>query len=180
MLKDKESIKMIVVLVAIAVITAALLAGVNMLTAPVIASNNQAELEDSLNKVLPAQEFKILRETDEYIVYEALENGERVGFCVVNSDKGYGGDVKVMTGVNLKGKVTNVKILEHSETPGLGANADKEDFTNQYVDKENGIEVVKNSVKGNQIRAISGATVTSSAVTRAVNFAITLAEEELK
>ena len=103
-----------------------------------------------------------------------------MGFCVVNSDKGYGGDVKVMTGVNLKGKVTNVKILEHSETPGLGANADKEDFTNQYVDKENGIEVVKNSVKGNQIRAISGATVTSSAVTRAVNFAITLAEEELK
>ena len=177
---DKNMVKMIVCLVAIAVVTAALLAFVNGLTAPVIEKNNQAQLENSLNEVMPAEKFDIVKDENGITVYSAKKGEKLVGFCVVNSEKGYGGDVKVMTGVNVDGTVNKVTILEHAETPGLGANAEKESFINQFVGKVKGILVNKNAPSSNEIKAISGATITSKAVTQAVNTALEIAEEAAK
>ena len=177
---DKNMIKMVVCLVSIAIVTAALLAFVNGLTAPIIAQNNEQQLKNSLNEVLPAENFEKTTETETITIYSAKNGGDVVGYCVVNTEKGYGGDLRVMTGVDLNGSVTKVKILEHSETPGLGANAEKGEFISQYSGKKAGVTVVKNSPSANQIKAISGATITSSAVTRAVDAAIKLAEEAAK
>ncbi|MBQ7039385.1 MAG: RnfABCDGE type electron transport complex subunit G [Clostridia bacterium] len=177
---DKNMVKMIVCLVAIAIVTAALLAVVNGLTAPVIEKNNQQQLEDSLREVLSADQFDIVSDENGVTIYAAKKGGNLVGHCVVNSEKGYGGDVKVMTGVLLDGSVNKVAILEHGETPGLGANAEKADFINQFIGKIKGVKVNKNSPAGNEIKAISGATITSTAVTNAVNAAIEFAEEAAK
>lgn len=177
---DKNMVKMIVCLVAIAIVTAALLAFVNGLTAPVIEKNNQAQLENSLREVIPAEEFNIVKDENGVTVYTAEKGGKIIGYCVVNSQKGYGGDVKVMTGVNADGTVNKVTILEHGETPGLGANAEKPDFINQFMGKIKGVKVNKNAPMGNEIKAISGATITSTAVTNAVNSAIEIAEEAAK
>ena len=80
-----------------------------------------------------------------------------------------------MTGIDAEGAITGVVILSHDETPGLGANAEKPDFLNQFLQQapEGGLKVIKYQTPGEgQIQAMTGATVTSTAVTNAVNQAI--------
>ena len=175
--KQNTVFRMIFTLVAIAVVVSVALAFVNTKTEPVILQNNENQLQESLKSVIRAEKFEILSETEQETVY-AAKNGETVvGYCVVNSQKGYGGDVKVMTGVDTNGKVTAIEILEHAETPGLGANAEKDAFKFQFAGKTKEIGVEKNNPGENDIQAISGATITSKAVTNAVNAAIQKAEE---
>lgn len=169
--------KMVLCLLVIAVVVAGLMAVVNNLTFDKIQQNLANQLTESLQEVLPADSYDAIKETDAETVYKAKKDGNDIGFCVVNIEKGYGGDVKVLTGVKQDGTVSKVKILEHGETPGLGANAEKDSFISQFIGKIKGVEVVKSNADGNKISAISGATITSSAVTRAVNTAISLAEE---
>ena len=80
-----------------------------------------------------------------------------------------------MTGISGEGAITGVVILSHEETPGLGANAEKAEFLDQYLQSapEGGLSVIKYQTPGEgQIEAITGATITSTAVTNAVNQAI--------
>ena len=74
----------------------------------------------------------------------------------------------------MDGKVTGVKIISSNETPGLGQNAAKPEFLNQYIGKEFEIGVAGD----NEINAISGATMTSDGVTGAVNTLLEIAKEE--
>ena len=110
--------------------------------------------------------------------YAGLDGaGEAVGYVFETEGKGYGGTVKVMTGIGVDGNITGVIVLSHSETPGLGANAEKESFREQYqqpvANLAGGIQVVKFQAPGEgEIQAMTGATITSTAVTGAVNQAI--------
>ena len=81
------------------------------------------------------------------------------------------GDIDIMTGVDAEGKVTGIRILSIEETPGLGMNAKKDSFRQQYVGKSGELAVNKD---GGEIVAITSATVTSRAVTKAVNQALAL------
>ena len=72
---------------------------------------------------------------------------ETIGACVITEQNGYGGAVKVLTGVDKDGKITGVEILSHSETPGLGAEIEKAEFSDQFKGKS--------LIKGNQFRAVS-------------------------
>ena len=79
----------------------------------------------------------------------------------------------MIIGVCKQATVTGVKITSLSETPGLGAKASNEEFTKQYYGLEEGISVIKSGMpNGNEISAISGATITSKAVTEGVNAAL--------
>ena len=112
-------------------------------------------------------------------VVEALdENGATIGYVVVNSAKGYGGDISVMTGVDADGKVTGVNILSHAETAGLGAKAAEQSFRDRFLGLVQGITVSKDKAGDNSIDAITGATITSRAVVNAVNEAIEAAGGE--
>ena len=100
-----------------------------------------------------------------------------MGYVFETEGKGYGGSVNVMTGISTEGSITGVVILSHGETPGLGANAEKEEFRDQYkqpvANNVGGIQVVKYQTPSEgQIEAMTGATITSTAVTNAVNQAI--------
>jgi len=112
--------------------------------------------------------------------YKGL-NGEKVeGYVITAISKGYGGDVKVIVGVDGSKKITGVKIVEHSETPGLGAKAENPEFLSQFVNivPKEPFKVVKdNKVKTEEIDAISSATITSKAVTNAVQAAADVAFE---
>lgn len=177
MTKENSSIRMIVTLVVIACVIALAMSYVNGLTAPIIEKNAQERLNNSLAEVLPADNYEILEETETVTVYGAKKGDETVGVCVVNSAKGYGGDVKVMSGILSDGTVNKIEILEMSETPGLGANAKNDDFKAQYEGKSGIIGVSKIRKSDTEILAISGATVTSRAVTVAVNEAIEIAKQ---
>ena len=89
---------------------------------------------------------------------------------------GYGGSMQVIVGISADMKVTGVRLTKHSETPGLGANASEPWFLNQFAGKDTSsmLGVAKNAAGASSydIVAISGATVTSSAVTQAVNAAV--------
>lgn len=175
----KEVLTLTTKLLLICAIVAALLAGVNMVTEPIIAANNQKTFEASMAEVLPGS--KSFDEID-CSAFTPSESGVKVdsvyasdsGFVVTAiCSEGYGGDISVMTGITKDLEIKQVKIMSMSETPGLGAKSTEPEFLDQYKDLTKGIQVIKNSTpSGNEVEAISGATITSKAVTKAVNTAL--------
>lgn len=106
---------------------------------------------------------------------------DKGGYVLTTSGKGYGGAVKVALGINGDGQIIGIQITDcTNETPGLGQNSTKEEWNGQYKDASTAKEAVvdkdKESAKGDvtEISAISGATITSRAVTRAVDGAMLL------
>lgn len=172
-----EIIKPAGILTAICVIVTLLLAVTNALTVDKIAENAENKAAESRFKVLEADSYSQLDENG--LVFEAInENGESAGVVVVTYVSGYGGQIQVMTGITLDGKVSGVNILEMNETPGLGAKAKESSFLAQYKGSaDSNMSVTKD---GGSIDAISGATITSRAVTQAVNEALETAKPYLE
>ncbi len=113
-----------------------------------------------------------------YTYFEGYDKDQNVvGYVFTTSAKGYGGDIVTMVGMNSDGTVSGMDFLSISETAGLGMNADSDDFKNQFVGKSGEIGVNKNAPAENEIQALTGATITSKAVTEAVNIALELYEE---
>lgn len=109
------------------------------------------------------------------VIIEEVMVADKGGYVVTCSGKGYGGAVKLALGIDGDGKVIGIQITDcTNETPGLGQNASNVDWNKQYVGMttEQDVNVVKDgsgSADNATINAISGATITSSAVTRAVD-----------
>ena len=179
-----ETIKLAIKLFVITAVVAALLAVVNMVTEPLIEANNEKTFNETMARVLPeAEEFE---EIDVEInpedgavavdsVYAGRSGGDVVGYVVTAvCSEGYGGDITVMTGINPDFTVNKAEVTEMDETPGLGAKAQGE-----WIDQFQGLSEDKNgsAQTDNKVEAISGATITSRAVTKAVNESIKAAEE---
>lgn len=101
-------------------------------------------------------------------------SGNDLGYIItVTSKSGYGGSITLSVGINAEGTVVGYSITDISETPGLGMKATEERFSSQFNDIEAAYrEVTKSTAGANEIEAISGATITSRAVTYAVDAAI--------
>lgn len=172
--RSKEIIIPTVVMIGICLVITAALAGTNLLTESKIEAIEKKQQEESMSEVLKADRYE-----DYDIVsgkeYEALDkDGKVVGYIFVNTAKGYGGDVKVMIGIKVDGTVNAVKVLDAtSETPGLGQNTGKADFYDRYsgLSTKKEITVVKSGAfkDSNSVNAVTGATISSKAVTKAVN-----------
>lgn len=178
-------IKLGLILACFATAACVMLAFVYSATAKIIAQRQQADLEDSLKDLFPGadtfREVSDIKSSDPSVSietqYEALRGSERTGAALRVSRASYGGPIKVLVGVGVDGKITGVKILEHSDTPGLGANAESPFY---FVDRDRGItfygqftgKPVKDpfEVKGD-LAAITASTITSSAVSAAVKAA---------
>ena len=173
-----------IVLFLIAFVCTALLAVTDSFTAKKIEDSKIQNEIDTRDKVFPnakryGKDEKISYENKDYTYCAALDaQGNIIGYVFTTNAKGYGGDVVVMTGIDSKnGKVTGVETLEMTETAGLGMNAQNPSFRNQYVGHTGQFEVVKNNPTGDhEIQALTGATITSKAVTTSVNLAISLFE----
>lgn len=103
-------------------------------------------------------------------------SGEVIGYVVtVTNKEGYGGEIQISTGIDVNGTVKGISILSISETAGLGMRAKEEDFQKQFREKTvEQFEYTKSGASAdNQIDALSGATITTSAVTSNVNAALT-------
>ena len=99
-------------------------------------------------------------------------SGETLGYAInMTTSEGYGGDISFSMGVQMDGTMNGISILSINATAGLGINAQKDEFKNQYSNKNvEAFEVTKTGASGDdQINAISGATITSNAVTGGVN-----------
>lgn len=170
---SKEVLIPTITLFIICLVTSVLLAATNLMTRDKIVEINKQSESESRQLVLPsAKNF----EDSEDGTYAIGKNGsELAGYVFTTKTKSYGGDLKVMTGIDKEGKITGVVLLTISDTPGLGLNAQKESFRDQYkkAAPENGFEVIKSGTASDtQIEAMTGATITSKAVTTCVNDAV--------
>lgn len=164
-----------IALLLICLVATTLLAGTNMATAEKIKQNAVEKENASRMVVLPdGKDYSEVTTLESGITYctGLNENGEAVGYVFTSGAKGYGGTVSVMVGLDLEGAITGIEILSHSETPGLGANATGDSFKNRFTGKTGELTVDKNSNDGQNIQAITAATITSKAVVSAVNAVI--------
>ena len=122
-----------------------------------------------------------LTKTEVQAVDTALdESGNPLGYVVTSmNNEGYGGEIKIMTGIDTTGEelsINSIAFLTLAETAGMGMKADLPDFKDQFVDLKPGEDMVAYTKTGksapNEIDAISGSTVTTSAVTKATNAAL--------
>ncbi|MCM0649912.1 RnfABCDGE type electron transport complex subunit G [Clostridium swellfunianum] len=183
----KENIRLGVILLIITAIAGLLLGAAHSVTLEPIAKQEQMTKATAMKEILPkADEFKVKETAVEGIikeVNEGLASGKTSGYAIKVAPKGYGGAVELMVGISTEGKVEGIKILSHSETPGLGANAPQPKFSGQFKGKPIAKEltVVKKAPSAdNEIEAITGATITSKAVTNGVNEAVQFYNSKLK
>ena len=184
-----------VILFAITLIAGLCLGGVFEITKAPIAAAEQAAKIAAYKEVLPeANDFvedgmpeKIAASAEELMaqgfgnVYidaaaQAVDaSGNPVGYVVSSTSKdGFGGEVKLSVGINGEGKISGIAFLSLAETPGLGMNATGDEFKGQFIGKNaETLTVTKTGAPAeNEIQAMSGATITSEAVTNAVNAAV--------
>ena len=149
----------------------AVLLGLSFGLQGIAAEKAQSEHLRLLRTVLPGSEnFTVEPYAGDDANIVSVHKGEN-GFVVETSTYGYAGNITMYIGVNNDGKVTGLVVNEMSETPGLGAvaaakNAKGEAFRGQFVGQEGQLAV------GEQIDAMSGATITSNAVVTGVNAAL--------
>lgn len=184
----KESVRMIVVLTVIAMVSGFWLAQVYYWTYDEIQRNKAQALAGSILEVLPgAVDFRVIEagpvgsladdpsssqtrpggDSEPLMLYQGIDDsGAPVGFAFVSEGVGYGGIVKIMVGVDqASGLISGLAVLEHSETPNLGSRIEEESFRKQFVGKGTADPIAL----GQDIDKISGATVSSRAVVEAVN-----------
>lgn len=143
------------------------------------ADHDFLKLISETNEELKSGEFKNVM-VDE--VAMALDSGANtLGYVIeASSFDGYGGKISLSIGLNLDKSINGIAFLELNETPGLGMKASEEEFSKQFVSKNSILKVTKSGqAKDDEINAISGATITSEAVTNAVNAATYILENKL-
>lgn len=166
--------RLVIVLFVISAVTSLLLGLVNYITVDSIAAINEEKTQAAMKEVMPGDyEFEGVdgNWSSKLVttVYAAKSGGSLAGYVVQVEPSGFGGTIDMVVGLTAGGEVTGVSIISHSETSGLGANATKEEFRDQFVGATSGLAVTKD---GGTIDALTGATVTSRAVANGVNAAI--------
>lgn len=169
-------------LTIICVAAGAILAGVNLYTTGPIAATKAAALEKAIKAVTPAFDNKPTEEAymaatadgDSLRIYPAMKEGKLVGAAVEsNTKKGFSGEIRVIVGFDAEGKLLNYSVLQHAETPGLGAKMQewfRQDRNRQSVLGRNLADgELKVSKDGGDVDAITAATITSRAFLNAVN-----------
>lgn len=186
----REMIRPTLVLFIICLAVGTAMAFTNSATADKIAQRIVEDAQTARRNVIPeADSFikldmtriqKALPKKDSDVIWEAYlakKNGNNIGYVFLAKPKGYAGEINVMVGIASDGSVSGVEIGDNKETPGLGSKAKDKEFKGQFYGKKyDAINVVKRRPqKDDEVQAISGATITSKAVSRGVQQASRIA-----
>ena len=173
---------MVLVLTSVAVIMGGILAYVNHLTEGPISEQKAKVLADGIKSVMGVDQITVSK-TDTvkqniggkeftYVIYQTQDAQKQdLGAAVESTTGGFGGDLKVLVGFDPEGKILGYTLLEHAETPGLGAKADKWFQKGEKGDiiGKSPAEPLTVSKDGGQVDAITASTITSRAFLLAVN-----------
>ena len=172
---------MLLSLTSICVVSGAILAAVNNITAGPIAASKTAALETAIKAVTPEFNNKPTEESymaptgngDSLKIYPAKMDGQLVGAAVESfTNKGFSGEIRVIVGFDTEGKIKDYSVLQHSETPGLGSKMQEWFRTDRNKQNVIGREVgsgLKVSKDGGDVDAITAATISSRAFLDAIN-----------
>lgn len=174
---------MVIVLVGVALITGCILAYVNHITEEPIKVQAAKTLADGIKSVMGGVELTVEKDDTVkqdikgkeavFVVHKAVNaNKEDLGVAIESTTGGFGGDLKVLVGFDTKGNILGYTILQHAETPGLGAKADKwfqKDGKGNIIGKNPGKDNMTVKKDGGEIDAITASTITSRAFLLAVS-----------
>lgn len=174
---------MVLVLVGVAVVIGAVLAWVNNITEKPIAEKAQQTLAAGIKEVMNSTDIKVEDPDTVKMEIQGKESiftihnvyttdGAYLGSAVESTTMGFGGDLKVLVGFNAEGTILGYTILQASETPGLGAKADKwfqKDGKGNIIGKSVANGDLKVNKDGGDVDAITASTITSRAFLKAVN-----------
>ena len=185
--KLKSSLtNMVLVLVGFALVVGAVLAAVNNLTEGPIKEKAAQTLAAGIKNVMGTEDLQVadpenVTETIdgkavEFVVHKCTDKqGKDLGAAVESTTSGFGGDLKVLVGFDPEGTILGYTILQHSETPGLGAKAgtwfqkDGKGCIIGKSPKDGDLHVSKDDKSGNAVDAITASTITSRAFLKAIN-----------
>ena len=180
---ESSLLNMVLVLTGVAVIMGGILAYVNHLTEGPINEQKAKALADGIKAVIACDDV-IVSKTDTvlqtdakgkemtYVIYQTQDaQGKELGAAVESTMGGFGGNLKVLVGFDPEGKILGYTLLEHAETPGLGAKADRWFQKGEKGDiiSKDPREPLTVSKDGGQVDAITASTITSRAFLLAVN-----------
>ena len=160
-------IKMAVLLMVICAVVSAVLGAVNMITAPVIADIAAAKTAAAYNEVLPSTGDYTPVDYSDANVTAVAKCAE--GTVVEVSISGSQSMLALAIGVDNDGAITGVSVIDHGETPGLGAKSTEAEWRAQFVGQTSGLALDK---KGGEVAPLTGATITSQAIVDACQIAI--------
>ena len=179
---ESSLLNMTLVLTLVAVVMGGILAFVNHLTEGPIQEQKDKALADGIkavmvcNDLVVAEPVEVKQTVDgkehTFIIYNVKDaQGQDLGAAVQSVTMGFGGDLKVLVGFDSEGSILGYTLLEHAETPGLGAKADQWFQRGQKGDiiGKSPAEPLTVSKDGGQVDAITASTITSRAFLKAVN-----------
>lgn len=189
--KEPGIVQLVIVLGLITLVCALLLGFANGVTAPQIEANQIQTRNEAMSSIIEGAEFEDMQtvlSAEEVAaagvtlpagrsaagisgVYKATVDGQPAGYCVEVQPKGFGGALTMIVGINADNTIAGAQVTSHAETPGLGAKSQADpEWIKQYAGQEASgqLAVTKD---GGAINAITGATITSRAVTDGVNTA---------
>ena len=171
----KQLIKFGLILGIICLLATLVLALTYEVTKPKIEAQTKTEEQAALNNILPEADSFEEKSADGVEYFDALKGKVLIGYCVRVVANGYNGYIRLVVGIDPNGIIKGVHVLEQYETPGLGAkiveiNPGESEpwFLKQFKGKQAKTLVLKKDVD-----AITGATISSRAVTDAINKTVT-------
>jgi electron transport complex protein RnfG len=173
---------MVLVLVGVALITGGILAYVNHITEAPIKLQAEKTLADGIKAVMGGVQLSVaendtIKQTIKgkeavFVIHKTVDsNKQDLGVAVESTTGGFGGDLKVLVGFDNDGNILGYTILQHAETPGLGAKADKwfqKDGKGSIIGKNPNKDNLTVKKDGGDIDAITASTITSRAFLLAV------------
>lgn len=183
--KDNPVMAAIILFIIATIVTLAL-AGANELTKDTIVAQAKIDQDNARLEVFPgAVSFDdltsvfVTSETPKIkSVYKVLDASQKtIGLIIISASRGYAGDVEIMSGISLDKKITGTKVLADNETPGLGKKVREKSFINRFINRDAGLlfSLKKIDKNVNYVDAITGATISSTAMVNATNEALNFA-----
>lgn len=187
MQKLKSSLtNMVLVLVGVSLIIGGLLAYINHLTEGPIAEKAEKTLAAGIKNVMGTNDLQVAEPVNvtetidgkpvSFTIHTTTDkSGKNLGAAVESVTGGFGGDLKVLVGFNPEGQILGYTILQHAETPGLGAKAGdwfQKGGKGNIIGKnpaDGDLHVSKDDKTGNAVDAITASTITSRAFLKAIN-----------
>lgn len=186
----KDIIKLGLILLVVTSIAGAALSVVNNITKPMIEQQKRLVTERALLAVLPAADknaidpFKIADTIKYYIGFKDTLRTTIVGYAFVAKGPGYSSTIETMVGVDTTGTILGIKVMDQKETPGLGTKIEEIHygttspwFQDQFIGtRAEGLAVDKD---GGKIVSVTGATISSRAVTNSINQGLKKIEQQI-
>ena len=171
----KEVIKIGGKLAAICAVAAIALGIVNAVTEPIIIAARAARLKAALSELsvgLDIGEFVKVENQNAINGYYLLSGADSIDAHIITvTGAGYAGDMNILTAISLEGEVLSVVLMEHSETPGLGKEAENASYMEMYIGtgKDSVIPSSKRHLNSKDAYSVTGASITFIGIGKALN-----------